>query len=49
MNNPIKESIIVRGICAAIQKMGLPLFKNLADMLQQFGYKLTKTGGNENI
>lgn len=42
INNQIKESAIVRGICAAIQAMALPTFKNLSDLLDKFGYNLKK-------
>jgi hypothetical protein len=41
-NQKVKESIIVRGIAAAIQAMTMPVFNNLRDMLNTHGYDLVK-------
>lgn len=38
----VKESVIVRGICAAIQAMQMPSFQNLIDYLKRYGYSVTK-------
>lgn len=44
MENPdrIKESITLRGICAAIQSMAMPSFENLRQFLLKYGYSLKK-------
>lgn len=44
MNDRKKEqqSIIVRGIAAAIQAMHMPTFANLKDMVSKFGWTLTR-------
>lgn len=36
------ETLEVRGICAAIQAMGMPTFENLEKLLDKFGYQLIK-------
>lgn len=36
------QSIIVRGIAAAIQAMSMPTWENLRDMVSKFGWKLTR-------
>jgi hypothetical protein len=38
----VKESMVVRGICASIQAMQMPTFENLAELLKKFGYALSK-------
>lgn len=37
-----KDTVILRGICATIDKMGMPTFDNLKELLSKFGYTLTK-------
>lgn len=36
----VKESINLRGICAAIQAMAMPTMQNLDDMLKKYGYTI---------
>lgn len=45
--NKQDETIIVRGIAAAIQAMAMPTFENLATMLNQYGYTLVKNIPNK--
>lgn len=47
MNDKFKEeafqqTLIVQGIANAILKMAMPQIKNLNEMLNQFGYEITK-------
>lgn len=42
------QSIIVRGIAAAIQAMHMPTFENLKDLLARFGWKLTRDDSQTN-
>lgn len=42
MIDKIKEAVTLRGICESIQKMAMPGFKNLADLLDLYGWKLIK-------
>jgi len=37
-----RQSIIVRGIAAAVQAMAMPTFDNLKVLLSKFGWKLTR-------
>lgn len=37
-----KETVILRGICAAIQAMHMPNFQNLRDELSKFGWTLIR-------
>lgn len=37
-----RQSIIIRGIAAAIQAMHMPTFTNLQELLAKFGWKLTR-------
>jgi hypothetical protein len=39
-SNKIRESLILRGLCSAIQQMNLPTFQNLIDLMKQVGYKV---------
>lgn len=41
------QSIIVRGIAAAIQAMHMPTFDNLKEMLSKFGWKLIRDETNK--
>jgi len=38
----IKESILIRGICSAIQSMSLPTLDNLIDLLKKVGINLKR-------
>jgi hypothetical protein len=42
ISNKTKESMLVRGICAAIQAMVYPTFENLSNLLEKVGYVLKK-------
>lgn len=36
----VKESIIVRGVCASIQNMSMPTFKNIEELFEKAGFKI---------
>lgn len=41
-NSKIKESLIVRGVCSAVQAMNLPTINNILDLFSKGGIKLKK-------
>lgn len=43
-----KQSIIIRGIAAAIQSMHMPTFANLQELVAKFGWKLTRSENQSN-
>jgi len=43
-----KETIIVRGIAAAIQSMAMPTFNNLKEILNKFGWSLIRSNKQTN-
>lgn len=40
-NEKVKESIIIRGVCSAVQAMSMPTIYNLQQLLQQAGFNIT--------
>lgn len=50
MNTTKKErqTIMVRGIAAAIQAMAMPTWDSLKDILSKFGWKLTRDDSQTN-
>jgi len=42
-----RQTIMVRGIAAAIQAMAMPTWDSLRDLLSKFGWKLTRDDSNK--
>jgi hypothetical protein len=38
----VKESVLIRGICSALQSMSLPTLENVNSLLSKFGYTIRK-------
>lgn len=41
-NEKIKESLLVRGVCASLQSMHLPLVNNVIELFKKGGVNLKK-------
>ena len=39
-DNKVKESTIVRGICASVQAMKFPMVENIIELFKENGYQL---------
>lgn len=47
MNKKEKESVIVRGIAAAIQSMAMPTFQSLREILSRFGWTIQRLSNKQ--